>query len=282
MVLAPLLATSFAVGCSSSENRTRSTGDGGNQPHEDGGAGEAGGDAGPRLADLLAGYEKAWSAADAERLGFLDACFADDGLYTDPIERAAGRDAFSTLIGGFQKQFPGATISLSTGVDSFEDQFRYGWQIALADGTPLMTGEDQGQIGKDGRIQRMTGFFDSTAKVAAPRAVQALLRALNGTTAAGRLTDLESAVVDGVSWTDRWMQGEGRAAVVDHLGTWLTPSQGTTFASSGQVDLHDDQLRLDLTLTTGAATQEGQLFGHLTPEGLMDWVVFFDGPLPAP
>ena len=59
------------------------------------------------LAELVAMYSEAWAADEAERRRLLEVAWHEDGVYSDPVGRAAGREALVSHIAGFQEQFPG-------------------------------------------------------------------------------------------------------------------------------------------------------------------------------
>jgi hypothetical protein len=113
------------------------------------------------LAELVAMYTEAWAADEAERRRLLEVAWHEDGVYSDPVGRAAGREALVSHIAGFQEQFPGHRIVMTSGVDEHDDgRFRFGWALNDADGNIVMDGVDFGEVADDGRIVRLTGFFD--------------------------------------------------------------------------------------------------------------------------
>ena len=105
-------------------------------------------------------YGSAWSEKDeAKRRAILEKSWADDGVYTDPVSHAEGRDALVALMGGFQEQFKGATIVTTSGVDVHHEKLRFTWKILGEDGKQMMEGIDFGEFAEDGRIKRIVGFF---------------------------------------------------------------------------------------------------------------------------
>lgn len=259
-----------ASGCGGDDTRARSA---------------KGSDAGatPSLSRVIADYGEAWNVTDAvAQLALLEKSFAAAGAYSDPgpSDVASSRDGLVTVIAQFQRLFPGATIDIASGIDAANGHFRYGWKVVQSSGTASITGEDEGEVGSDGLITRITGFFDTASTATTPASVQSLLRALNDTDAGARSTDLASAVSSTVSWTDRWLHADGRAALLDHLNTWISPGAGTTFTLVGSVDLYLNFFRANLTMTQSGQMQPAQLFGHVGADGLVDWASFFDGNLP--
>lgn len=85
--------------------------------------------------------------------------WGDDAVYTDPTATVPGREEFVTHIGGFRQMFDGAHLELTSGVDEYGRNFRFGWAIVDRAATRLVEGVDFGWLGEDGRIASITGFF---------------------------------------------------------------------------------------------------------------------------
>jgi SnoaL-like domain len=111
------------------------------------------------LADVVAIYGEAWAADDGERRRLLEAAWREDGVYSDPVATAEGREALVAHIAGFQQQFPGHRIVVTSGVDEHDGCFRFAWALNDADGDVVMEGVDFGEVADDGRIARIVGFF---------------------------------------------------------------------------------------------------------------------------
>jgi hypothetical protein len=110
--------------------------------------------------EAIEAYGAAWGETDeAKRRALLEKAWADDGVYTDPQSHAEGRDALVALIGGFQQQLAGATIVPTSAVDAHHGKLRFTWKMVGADGKDVMEGIDFGELGDDGRITRIVGFF---------------------------------------------------------------------------------------------------------------------------
>lgn len=109
--------------------------------------------------DLIRDYGAAWNADEPERTKLLEAVWADDGVYCDPIGRAEGRQALIEHIGALQARLPGHRIELVSGVDEHDRQFRFLWELRGPQGETVHQGTDFGTLGDDGRIQTITGFF---------------------------------------------------------------------------------------------------------------------------
>jgi hypothetical protein len=63
------------------------------------------------------------------------------------------------LIAGFQGRFPGSTLRLTSGVDAHHSVLRFSWAKVDAEGNVTLEGFDVGELGDDGRLTKITGFF---------------------------------------------------------------------------------------------------------------------------
>jgi SnoaL-like protein len=106
-------------------------------------------------------YLATWNETDpARRRAAIDALFADDVRYVDPVASVDGRDALDGLIGAVQQQFPGLVFSPGGPVDAHHEQARFTWNLGEPGGQPLVIGFDVAELAADGRIQRVLGFLD--------------------------------------------------------------------------------------------------------------------------
>ena len=109
---------------------------------------------------VVTAYGAAWNETDeAARRKLLDHGWADDGVYSDPTATVTGREALVAHIAGFHQQFPGARIDQASGVDEHDGWLRFAWTMVGADGSTVMDGFDAGELGPDGRLRRIVGFF---------------------------------------------------------------------------------------------------------------------------
>lgn len=105
-------------------------------------------------------YAQSWNETDeGVRSELLEVAWGDDAQYTDPTAHVRGRHELVRHIGGFQEQWPGARIEMSSGVDLHHRMLRFRWQMIGPDGTVTLEGMDFGEVGDDGRLQRIVGFF---------------------------------------------------------------------------------------------------------------------------
>jgi len=108
---------------------------------------------------LIQGYIGAWSEHDPEaREKLLEAVWYVDGTYTDPLSFAANRDQLHAIIGNFLKTNRGAKFTLKGIVDTHHQYVRFYWTVHLANGAEL-PGMDYGEIGADGKLIKIVGFY---------------------------------------------------------------------------------------------------------------------------
>jgi SnoaL-like domain len=107
--------------------------------------------------ELVTRYLATWNETDQEtRRDAIDELWSADGVYTDPLVVAAGRDQIDATIGAVQSQFPGLAITLAGQVDAHHDVARFTWSL----GDDLVIGFDVLVTDTDGRISRVHGFLD--------------------------------------------------------------------------------------------------------------------------
>jgi hypothetical protein len=105
-------------------------------------------------------YMAAWNEADdTARRALLAQCWSDSGIYLDPNVLLAGRDALATKIGEVLASRPGARLEFMSGIDMHHDMVRFLWRLVRADGTCGDISIDFGEIGPDGRLVKIVGFF---------------------------------------------------------------------------------------------------------------------------
>jgi hypothetical protein len=107
--------------------------------------------------DLVASYLQTWNETDpAARRKAIDELWAPDGVYTDPMAVAAGRDQIDATIAAVQGQFPGLAFTLAGPVDAHHDIARFAWSL----GDELVIGFDVLVLDATGQIARVYGFLD--------------------------------------------------------------------------------------------------------------------------
>ena len=95
----------------------------------------------------------------AARAAHVERAWAADGRWVDPPFEGAGHEAISQMVDDVYQQYPGIRFRRVSGIDTHHDAVRYAWEMVDPDGNVLVAGIDIGQLGRDGRLQRVSGFF---------------------------------------------------------------------------------------------------------------------------
>jgi hypothetical protein len=115
------------------------------------------------LAAVVRRYDEVWAERDvARRREILAAIWTDDTIYLDPDvpDGLVGPDALVDFIDASFEQYPGLAISAISEVAVLRDRACYRWRQTSADGQAV-DGTDFIEFDAEGRIQRLTGFYDS-------------------------------------------------------------------------------------------------------------------------
>jgi hypothetical protein len=113
-------------------------------------------------------YLAMWNEADAtKRAELIARAWASDGRYVDPLLHAEGHAALGDMVAAVHGKFPGHRFRRVSGVDSYQDQLRFSWELRAPDGTVTAAGLDVGELAADGRLRRITGFFGELPGTAA-------------------------------------------------------------------------------------------------------------------
>jgi hypothetical protein len=113
------------------------------------------------MEDIVRRYLGAWNVRDASaRRRAIEALFADDCRYTDPMAAVSGPGGVDGFIASVQQQFAGVTFELAGRVDAHHDVARFTWH-AVAPGSPqpVAVGFDV-MVLEEGRIKQVVGFLD--------------------------------------------------------------------------------------------------------------------------
>ena len=106
-------------------------------------------------------YDEAWTIPDYEsRLEVLRKIWTDDGLYMDPDvpEGVSGPEALARVIDEQFEQYPGMSI-VSSAPDVLGNRAWFRWSATLGSGESF-SGVDFVEFAPDGRIARLTGFYE--------------------------------------------------------------------------------------------------------------------------
>lgn len=119
------------------------------------------------IADLVDTYCAAWNDTDpTRRLPLLRSVWGRNATYTDPTVLLTGAEELSDHIGRVLVRFPDTRILRTSAVDCHHDVFRFAFRRAAPDGQTLRDGLDFGEIGADGRLRRIVGFFGQLVETA--------------------------------------------------------------------------------------------------------------------
>jgi hypothetical protein len=117
------------------------------------------------LEHAIAVYCAAWNEIDpVRRDAMLRDVWAEEGTYTDPTVHLTGRRALVAHIDTVFTRYPGSTIVMTSAIDAHHTVARFAWKKVLADGSSLPEGIDFAEIGSDGKIVRIVGFFGPLAQ----------------------------------------------------------------------------------------------------------------------
>ncbi len=101
----------------------------------------------------------AWNEPESDRVrGHLEQALAADVRFVDPSIDLTGIDAFEANVHEVHKRLPGATYSVTSGIDSQHGFHRYHWAIHQ-DGKLLLPGFDVVEVDDEGRVKQVIGFF---------------------------------------------------------------------------------------------------------------------------
>jgi hypothetical protein len=109
-------------------------------------------------------YCAAWNETEAaKRDAILSPVWGEGATYTDPTVHLVGRQALVAHIDAVFARYPGSTIVRTSAVDVHHAVVRFAWKKVLADGTSLPEGIDFAEVGGDGKLLRIVGFFGPLA-----------------------------------------------------------------------------------------------------------------------
>ena len=110
-------------------------------------------------------YIDMWNEEDADkRAALIDAAWAEDASYLDPLLAAEGHDGLSEMVANVHGHYPGYRFRRRSDVNVHHDRVRFAWDLVKPDGEVFVAGVDVGELAADGRLRRITGFFgDLTA-----------------------------------------------------------------------------------------------------------------------
>ncbi|MFN8024203.1 MAG: hypothetical protein U0Q03_21920 [Acidimicrobiales bacterium] len=113
-----------------------------------------------QLTHVIDTHLEAYALADAGRRAVLVAeAWHPTGSLLDPPFDGTGHDAIAAMTDAVLAHYPGHRFERTTAIDAHHGIARYGWALVGPDGTPAVTGTDVAEVGPDGRLTRVVGFF---------------------------------------------------------------------------------------------------------------------------
>ncbi len=110
-----------------------------------------------------ASYQAAWEdCSSTERGDLLAKSVTEDCLYTDPQGKAHGLSELFTYIEKFREAMPGVSFTNHTFLDHHAQSMAT-WTLYDSKGAELQPGSSWASYGDDGRITRVSGFFELPA-----------------------------------------------------------------------------------------------------------------------
>ena len=112
--------------------------------------------------DGIGPYGQAWLEPDQDRRRqLLERAWAPDAVYCAPLDHVVGREALVAHIGAFQQSMAGGRVEVTSEAVRHHDSAHFRWAVLDAGGAQVLTGFDVVQLDEQGRITRLTGFFDA-------------------------------------------------------------------------------------------------------------------------
>ena len=115
-------------------------------------------------------WGEAWMAADEPaRTEILEQIWAEDGFYADPFvdEPVIGREELAAHMAYGMGAGQYVEVSAWTPEDLHHERLRIRWRHCCPTGASLVQGTDVGEIDADGRLQRVTSFWNNEVELPA-------------------------------------------------------------------------------------------------------------------
>jgi len=112
------------------------------------------------VVEVIDRYCAVWSDPDSSRRAALLAqVWSEGATYTDPTVHANGGAELLAHIERIMTKRPGGKVVRTSELDVHHGVARFGWRALDANGATLRDGIDLVVLSKDGKIERIVGFF---------------------------------------------------------------------------------------------------------------------------
>lgn len=112
------------------------------------------------VAALVDAHLAAFSAPDdASRRALVEQAWAPTGHFADPLFAATGHDEIDALAASVPGLYPDHVFTRTSGIDLHHGHARYAFAFTGPDGTVVIDGVEVAQVGAEGRLVRVVGFF---------------------------------------------------------------------------------------------------------------------------
>jgi len=104
-------------------------------------------------------YEKIWEETNSEaRMKLIKTIWFEESTYEDPSISIKGSTAFNTMVDGFYKTFPEATL-VGESILAKDNFYTWSWKIFDAKKKLIVAGRDFVELNGKGQILKVIGFF---------------------------------------------------------------------------------------------------------------------------
>jgi len=112
------------------------------------------------VVEVIDRYCAVWSDPDSSRRAALLAqVWTERATYTDPTVHTTGAAELLAHIERIMTKRPGGKVVRTSELDVHHGVARFGWKALDATGATLRDGIDLVVLSKDGKIERIVGFF---------------------------------------------------------------------------------------------------------------------------
>jgi hypothetical protein len=222
------------------------------------------------LADVVQVYGSAWNEPAADkRLCALRQSMTESATYVDPTIDTANLPDLAAAIGDFRTSAPKASIGQLSGIDARTGELRFEWEFKN-DGVTALTGHDYMEIGADGRITSIRGYWNPVPTDQPTGVLADYVAAWKAGDTAARSTSLAAAVARDVRFTSPDAASTGVDALASAMQT-----------SGAAVELTGAQAYPKFArVVFGLGGEEATDYLHLGGDGKIVRIARFVGPMP--